>query len=135
MTTTSPKDTFAAYCAELLGAAGPVRVRRMFGGHGLYLDGLFVALIAGEVLYLKGDDASCAAFQAAGSRPFVYEGGRRPVTMSYWSAPPEAMDSPAAMAPWARHALQAALRAAAARRAPKPKTAARPAARKGAHRP
>ena len=124
MATTSPKDAFAAHCAELLGAAGGVRVKRMFGGHGLYLDGLFVALIADEVLYLKVDDASCADFQAAGSRPFVYAGGARPVTMRYWSAPDEAMDNPAAMVPWARRALQAALTAAAAKR---PRRAAMPA--------
>lgn len=120
MATASPRQAFAAYCAELLGAAGTVRVKRMFGGHGLYLDGLFVALVADDVLYLKVDDATRADFQAAGSRPFVYTGGARPVTMRYWSAPDEAMDSPAAMAPWARRALQAALTAAAQKRPARP---------------
>lgn len=124
MATAPPKEAFASYCAELLGAAGGVRVKRLFGGHGLYLEGLFVALIADDVLYLKVDDASLAEFQAAGSRPFVYTGGAKPVTMRYWSAPDEAMDNPAAMAPWARRALQAALTAAAAKR---PRRAAVPA--------
>jgi DNA transformation protein len=123
LTASTPKDAFAAHCAELLSGAGPVRVKRMFGGHGLYVDDLFVALIASDVLYLKVDDANRAAFQAAGSQPFVYTAGQRPMTMSYWSAPDEAMDSPALMLPWVRLALQAALTAANRKLAPKPRTA------------
>jgi DNA transformation protein len=124
---TRPKDAFAAYCAELLGAVGQVRIQRMFGGHGLYLDDLFVALVADEVLYLKVHDDTRAAFEAAGCTPFVYTSRRRPVNMSFWSAPDESMDSPAAMAPWARLALQAAWLAAQA----KPQPARRRAEPKG----
>jgi DNA transformation protein len=86
----------------------------MFGGHGLYVDDLFVALIVGDRLYLKADETSQPAFAAAGCAPFVYDGGGRSVTLGYWSAPPEAMESPALMMPWARRALQAALAARAA---------------------
>lgn len=107
-------DEFVEYCLELLAALGPTRARRMFGGHGLYVGDRFVALVAGQQLYLKADDATLAAFEAAGCRPFEYQaaGGRRQV-MGYWSAPDEALESPAAMTPWARRALDAALRAAA----------------------
>ncbi|GIX23901.1 MAG: hypothetical protein KatS3mg122_1132 [Caldimonas sp.] len=107
---TRAQDEFAQWCVELLQTLGPCTARRMFGGHGLFLDGLMVGLIAGERLYLKADAHARAIWQAAGSEPFVYEGGGRRVEMSYWSAPPEAMDGPAQMAPWARLALEAALR-------------------------
>jgi DNA transformation protein len=83
----------------------------MFGGWGLYLDGLFVALIAFDRLYLKADAASRGAFADAGCEPFVYRGAGKEVTMGYWTAPAEALESPALMAPWARRALQAALSA------------------------
>jgi DNA transformation protein and related proteins len=99
---------------------GAVRARRMFGGHGLYLDELFIALIASERLYLKVDDISRPAFERAGCEPFVYS--RRDsgaVTLGYWSAPDEALDSPTAMQPWARLALASALRAKANARPPK----------------
>ena len=102
---------FVAHCIELLGSAGTVRSRRMFGGHGFYVDDLFVALIADERLYLKADAQTRAAFEAAGGTPFVYDGAGKSVTVGYFSAPDEAMESPALMQPWARLALAAALRA------------------------
>lgn len=104
-------DPLAAHTLELLAPLGAVRSRRMFGGYGFYVDELFVALIAYGRLYLKTDAQTQGEFEVAGSRPFVYEGGARPVTMSYWAAPDEALESPAAMAPWARLAIAAALRA------------------------
>lgn len=106
---------FAAYAVELLGAAGRVAARRMFGGYGLYCDGVFFALIADDVLYLKADNVNRPELERTGSVPFVYEAKGRRATLAYWRAPDEAMESRAAMAPWARSALAAALRARAAR--------------------
>lgn len=102
---------FVAYISELLAPAGQVAVKRMFGGHGVYLDGLFMAIIADDELYLKCDDVTRAAFDAAGCAPFVYSKDGKPMTMNYRRAPGEAMDAPHLMLPWARRALEAALRA------------------------
>lgn len=114
-----PRDEFATHCVELLAPLGTARAQRMFGGHGLYLDGLMVGLIAAEQLYLKTDAQTLPQWQAAGGRPFVYESTRggvvRTATMSYWTPPDEATESPAALRPWARLALEAALRARAVR--------------------
>jgi DNA transformation protein len=99
------------HCLELLAPRGAVRARRMFGGWGLTVDGLFVALIAFDRLYLKADESSRAAFAAAGCQPFVYRSRGREITMSYWTAPAEALESADQMAPWARRALQASLAA------------------------
>lgn len=110
---------FVAHCLELLAPHGNVRSRRMFGGHGLYVDSLFIALIGGDRLYLKADDTSRAAFERAGCAPFTYQrSGGAAVALGYWSAPDEALDAPQQMAPWARLALAAALRAQASRRTP-----------------
>ena len=105
------KDEFASYCGELLSGLGAVRVKRMFGGHGIYVDDLFVAIVVGETLYLKADAETTPRFEAAGCAPFVYEAKGRRVSMAYRAAPAEAMDSPALMRPWVALALQAALRA------------------------
>ena len=102
---------FVDHCLELLAPLGAARARRMFGGWGLYVDDSFMALIAGEQLYLKVDDETREPFRAADCRPFVYTGKGQPVTLSYWTAPADALDGPGPMAPWARLALQAALRA------------------------
>ena len=118
------------HCCELLAPLGAVRARRMFGGHGLYVDGLFVALIAFDRLYLKVDDGTRPAFEAAGGEPFVYEAAGRRVSLGYYTVPAEAMESPALMQPWARHAMSAALRARAAKppAAPRKARATAPAA-------
>jgi len=112
---------FVTYCLELLAPLGATRSRRMFGGHGFYIDDLFVALIAFDRLYLKADAQSRPHFEAAGCEPFVYDGAGKSVTLGYFSAPEDAMESPALMQPWARLALEAALRgrlAKAAKKAP-----------------
>jgi DNA transformation protein and related proteins len=110
------------HCLELLAPLGAVRAKRMFGGHGIYCDDLFFALIAGERLYLKVDATTRPAFEQAGCEPFVYRAKTQGVALGYWSVPAEAMESPMLMQPWARQALAAALRACAAK--PSKKTAA-----------
>ena len=117
-----PSPPFVSHCVELLSPLGAVRVRRMFGGWGLYVDELFIAIIAFERLYLKADAASRVAFERAGCEPFVYDAKGQAVSLGYWTAPADALDAPALMEPWARRAMQAALsaRAASAARGPRP---------------
>jgi DNA transformation protein len=120
---------FTLHCLELLSALGRPRAKAMFGGVGLYVDDLFIALIADDRLYLKANASTQAAFEAAGCEPFRYtmKDGRE-MTMGYWTAPEEALDSPEAMRPWARRAMEAALVTANARPA-KAARARRPAAK------
>ena len=122
----APQPPFVSHCIELLSPLGTVRVRRMFGGWGLYVDDLFIAIIAFERLYLKADAASRAAFEQAGCEPFVYDAKGQAVSLGYWTAPAEALDAPAFMEPWARRAMQAALAARAAKPAAPVKRASRP---------
>ncbi len=117
-------DELARHCAELLQPLGQVRTRRMFGSHGIYINDLFVAIIAFERLFLKADAQTRAAFEAVGSDPFVYDSAERKVTLAYWTVPADAMESPALMQPWARLAMDAALRARADRRDAAPRRTA-----------
>lgn len=105
------RDDDIAWHRELLAALGRVDARRMFGGTGFYADGRIVALEIEGVLYLKTDAESRARFVDAGGRPFAYDNGKRTVETSYWTPPDDALDSAEAMAPWARLAREAALRA------------------------
>jgi DNA transformation protein and related proteins len=107
----SASADFATYCTELLAVAGEVRSKRMFGGYGLYVDDLFVAIIVGEALYLKADEQSRPRFEAAGSRRFEYTRQGKQQGMGFWTAPTSAMDSPAVMRQWVQLAVAAALRA------------------------
>ncbi|NBJ13544.1 TfoX/Sxy family protein [Microvirga arsenatis] len=94
---------------------GPVQIRRMFGGQGIYQDGLMFALEAYGELYLKADAQSVGIFEDFGSRPFSFEtrDGRTTLT-SYWLIPESALDDPDEAADLARTALAAARRAKAA---------------------
>jgi DNA transformation protein len=121
MAASTPPE-IVAWSSELLAPLGAVRTKRMFGGWGIYVEEVFVAIIVGEDLFLKTDDDSRPDFEAAGCRPFEYRAADgQHVAMSYWSAPAEAMESPAQMLPWARRALASALRAKASKRPAKPR--------------
>jgi DNA transformation protein and related proteins len=102
---------------DLFQDLGPVRCRRMFGGRGIYAGDVMFALEAGGEIYLKTDDASRAAFEAAGSRPFAYEKDGRAVATSYWRLPDGALDDPSEASRWARLALDASRRKPPRRRA------------------
>jgi len=106
-----PRPEIVDHALELFAPLGAIRVRRMFGGYGFYCDDLFFALVAWDILFLKADAEAQAPFEAAGSQVFQYtQPDGRVFTMGYWSAPDEALDSPQAMLPWARRALECALR-------------------------
>ncbi|MFG6489880.1 TfoX/Sxy family protein [Roseateles sp. BYS78W] len=124
-------DAFTELCVEMLSPLGPVRTRAMFGGRGVYVDDLFVAIIDDGQLFLKADDMTRERFVAAGCAPFTYptKDGERMV-MSYYRPPEEALESPPLMLPWARLALEAALRAANAK--VRKSAAKKPAAKKPA---
>jgi DNA transformation protein len=99
-----------AWLRELLEPQGRVSVRRMFGGHGLYLDGVFVAIVDEGRPYFKADAQSQGDFAQAGGEPFVFESRGKRIETSYWSVPESAFDSAEDMRPWAQRALAAARR-------------------------
>lgn len=91
----------------------------MFGGHGVYVDDLIVAIVIDDTVYLKTDDESRARFLARELAPFAYESASKgSVTTSYYALPADALDSPTAMREWLCAALAASRRAAARKRKP-----------------
>jgi DNA transformation protein len=119
--------SFADYSCELLQSAGPCVARRMFGGWGISVDGMTIAILAnlggGDTLWLKANADTQAVFEAAGCQRFTYEAAGTTRGLNYYSAPADAMESPALMQPWARLALEAALIAKNAKPAKRPRVA------------
>lgn len=115
---------FLEHVLELARDAKP-SVRAMFGGHGLYADGMIVGIVVDDVLYLKTDAETRPRFEAEGGGPFVYAKKSGSVEVTGYHRPPEeALESAPAMREWLRLAQGAALRAAARRRpAPSPASA------------
>lgn len=98
---------------ELFRSVADLRVRRMFGGQGIYDGDVIIALVAFDSLFLKSDPEVEAAYVAAGSTPFVYEtAGRKPVKMPYYTCPPEAFDDPETADHWVAIARAAGHRSA-----------------------
>ncbi|PTM90217.1 TfoX/Sxy family protein [Mycoplana dimorpha] len=102
---------------EMFQALGPVTIKRMFGGKGIYVGDLIVALeVDGEIL-LKADEVTIPEFELSGCRQWTYEGRKgTPLKMPYWSIPDDAFDDPDLMADWVRLALEASLRASSLKR-------------------
>jgi DNA transformation protein len=99
------------HIAELFSAFGPVAVRRMFGGAGLFAEGVMIAILDEGIIYLKADERTIPAFEREGLKPFTYstKDGTRSLT-SYWRMPERLYDAPDELARWATEALQAARR-------------------------
>ncbi|MBP7065130.1 TfoX/Sxy family protein [Ferrovibrio sp.] len=101
-------NDFMEHAAELFAPLGPIAVRRMFGGAGVYCRGVMFALIVDDTLYLKADAETKGDFEARGVGPFVYTGKGKPVAMSYWQLPAEVIDEPETLLEWARKAYAVA---------------------------
>ncbi len=119
-------DGFADFVAEVFEELGPVSVRRMFGGAGIYADDVMFGLADDDVIYLKTDDALKAELGGAGAQPFLFTPKKgphagQPQEMGYWSLPDAALDDRDEAAVWARKALAVARAA----KAKKPKSGKR----------
>lgn len=105
------KPAFVEAVVQRLNQVAPVTARAMFGGYGLYAEGVMFALIAYDRLYFKVDAGNLADYEAAGCSPFVYEGKGKPIRMSYYVLPTEVWEDTAQLADWVAASRAAAQRA------------------------
>ena len=101
---------FQGLLEELFAPVGGVSFRRMFGGAGVFRDGLMFALVLDDVLYLKADESTRPRFEAEGCEPFRYEARGRIVTTSYWRLPERLFEEPEGFAEWTGAAFEVARR-------------------------
>ena len=112
-TITDTKIEDAEFIHDLFQPFGAVSVRRMFGGAGLFADGVMFGLVSGGQIYLKVDATTVPCFEREQCEPFEYstKNGKRALT-SYWRLPDRLYDDADELAQWARQALAAARRGA-----------------------
>lgn len=115
----SNEHDFVNYLLELLSPMAAIRAKRMFGGYGIFRDGLMFGLVADATLYFKVADQSRAHFVERGLETFTYVKEGKMMHMSYYRAPEEALDSSEGMGEWAELAYQAAVRAQKPKRKPR----------------
>ena len=102
---------FVNYLAEVFAEFGQTNTRPMFGGHGLYYEGIMFGLVADDQLYLKVDTTIRQDFEDLGLAAFEYNKQGKVMTMSYYLAPEEIYDDPELAAEWARKSWGVALKA------------------------
>jgi DNA transformation protein and related proteins len=103
-------DGFRAFVLEQLADVKSLHARAMFGGIGLYADGVFFGIVAADTLYLKVDDSNRGSYEAAGMTAFKPYSDR-PMSMSYYQVPVDVLEDRDELAVWARASVRVAARA------------------------
>lgn len=110
---------FQEFLHDQLALFGPIGIRRMFGGGGVFRDGLMFGLVVDETLYLKVSDENRSDFEQAGMRPFTYMRKSKPASLGYYEVPPDVLEDPNDLRDWSEKAFAVALAAARAKPAKK----------------
>ena len=121
--------------AEMFSAYGPIQLKRMFSGFGLYSEGIcFCLVLRGGEFYFKVDETSAPRFTAEGCKPFSYsqrKSGKVITVNSFWQMPERLYDDPDELADWTRQAVAVALRLQLAKSGRKKRGVAKTTAAKG----
>lgn len=101
---TAPYLTYS--CEDVLGHIDGIHSRAMFGGHGIYQNGVIFAIIVSSQLYFKVDHTNKAQYEQAGSNPFTYNGKAKPIQMSYWTVPESIIEDPNTLSKWVSQSVE-----------------------------
>jgi len=101
---------YLEYVLTKLQPHGPITARAMFGGYGIYFDKIIFASIVERELYFRIDEENQKDYESFGSKPFVYEGGKKPVVMPYRILPQAILEDAKQLPHWIKKACQASLR-------------------------
>ena len=104
-------NNFVAYVLELLEPFGQIKHKRMFGGYGIWVDGLIIAIIADDELFFKVDEQTRPKYEAINSHPFTYDGKGKTIAMSYWNIPDDILEDNAQLAEFVEDAYNVSQRA------------------------
>jgi len=95
-------EEYLDYLLDQMNGLGTMTVRKMFGGAGLYLDGIFFAIVAEDLLYFKVDDTNLSDYLSAGMTKFH--------GLRYYEVPAEVLEDSEALGEWADKAVAVAIR-------------------------
>lgn len=124
------QNEFCDYLMDRLAPLGEPSYRFMFGGYGIYLDGLLIAIVADDVLLLRADEENRPDYEAREIGPFRPYPDKMSSTMPYYTVPDDVLEDQDAFLEWTGRSREAALRAQAAKEAKGRKKGKRGATRK-----
>lgn len=103
-------SSYCDYLIDLFKPWVPIKIRKMFGGYGVYRGEVMFSLIADDVLYFKVDATNRRDFELAESEPFTYEAKGKRVSLSYFMLPAEILEDQEQLKIWADKSYAVALR-------------------------
>lgn len=103
---------FAEYIAEMLEPFGNIKMRKMFGGYGIYKNGLMFALIADSELYFKANQKTAEIFKSQNLEPFTYKAKGKTIALSYYKIPQEIIDDEQLLEEYFKMAYDSAIKTA-----------------------
>jgi len=83
----------------------------MFGGYGIYKNGIIFAIIAHDELYFKVDQSNIDLYKKQGSEAFTFETKGKVSTMiSYWKVPLIIMEDETQLKDWVEQSYNISLK-------------------------
>ena len=102
-------DSYLDYLTEQFSILGPITIRKMFGGAGIYFNGLMFGLVSDDCVYLKVDSTTQVDFENMGMEPFTYTGKKgTPIKMKYYQLPDDILEDLDELKIWASKAVDVA---------------------------
>ena len=84
---------YLEYILDVLSLCDNITAKRLFGGYGLYQNGIIFAIIVENELYFKVDESNINLYQNLNSEPLTFHAKRKAITMSYWKVPDEIIEN------------------------------------------
>ena len=95
--------SFLAFVLDQLDGLSGIESRPMFGGHGLYREGAFFAIVYGGRLYFRTSEATRPEYEAHGMKRF--RPSERQTLTSYYEVPASVLEDRTEVSRWALAAL------------------------------
>lgn len=98
------------YIKDQLSEFADVEMKKMFGGIGIFLDGIMFGMItAQEQFMMRVGEANQQDYEAKGSKPFHHE--KKGKGMPYWEVPVDVAEDRSELKNWATKAYDVAVAA------------------------
>jgi DNA transformation protein len=95
-------NSFTGFVRDQLAGMESLRLRRMFGGQGLYWGEHFFGLIFDDRLYFKTNERTRKIYEARGMP--VFQPNERQTLRNYFEVPAEVVENHTQLVEWAREA-------------------------------
>jgi DNA transformation protein and related proteins len=106
----SKNDSYFQFIQEKFQPFPGISFKKMFGGMGLYKNGIVFGMIIQGELYFKADEKNQEEFKSRDSHPFTYQSRGKEVTLPYWLLPEEILENGGELEEWIEKSYEVGVR-------------------------